>query len=116
MVDLNTREFQKRLKRIDRIHKAGGAFEASGTIGRAYYASMERPRRRRLSILRPLAFILAATLLFKAAIFGQLGQETYELRIATLADGSKLDRAGAWVMTADPITQAIGEAIRPLVY
>lgn len=116
MSELNMQEFHKRLRRIDKIHKAGGAFEASGAIGRAYYTSLERPCKRRLSFLRPLALILGATLLFKAAIFGQLGQQTYEMRIATLADGSKLDQLGAWVMTADPVTQKIGEAIRPFVY
>lgn len=116
MSDLNMREFDRRLRRIDQIHKAGGAFEASGAIGRAYYTSLERPRRRRLSILRPLALILGATLLFKAAIFGQLGQQTYEARIALLTEGSALDRIGAWVMTVDPITQKIGEQIRLIVY
>lgn len=116
MADLNMRDFNKRLKRIDRIHKAGGAFEASGTIGRAFYASMDRPRRRKGSWLRPLSFVLLGVLVFKVAVYGQLGAATYDARIASLAGGSTLDKFGAWVMTVDPITQKLGDTIRTLVY
>jgi hypothetical protein len=116
MADLNMRDFNKRLKRIDRIHKAGGAFEASGAIGRAFYTSMARPRRRSASWLKPLAIVLAGVLLFKIAVYGQLGAATYDARIALLADGSSLDKVGAWMMTVDPVTQKLGDTIRTLVY
>lgn len=116
MADLNMRDFNKRLKRIDRIHKAGGAFEASGAIGRAFYASMERPQRRTGSWLKPLAVVAFGILMFKVAVYGQLGATSYDSRIAALADGSKVDKVGAWVMKVDPVTQKVGDAIRLIVY
>lgn len=116
MADLNMREFNKRLKRIDRIHKAGGAFEASGSIGRAFYTSMERQPRRRMSWIKPLAILLFGVMMFKIAVYSQLGASTYDTRISSLADGSKLDKMGAWVMKVDPVTQKLGDTIRPLVY
>jgi hypothetical protein len=116
MADLNMRDFNKRLKRIDRIHKAGGAFEASGTIGRAFYTSMEPQPRRGMSWLKPLAILLFAVMVFKVAVYSQLGASTYETRISSLAVGSRLDKFGAWVMTVDPVTQKLGDMVRPLVY
>lgn len=114
VADPNMKNFEQRLARIDKIHQAGGAFESSGTLGRAYFDAT-RPRRRRGVPLRALAFLFAAMLLFKAAIFAQLGEEGYAARVAGLADGGLFERAGAWVLHADPATQKLARYIQPIL-
>jgi hypothetical protein len=114
VADPNMKNFEQRLARIDKIHKAGGAFESSGTLGRAYFDAT-RPRRRRGVSLRALAFLFAAALLFKAAILAQLGQDGYAERVAALANGSVFEQAGAWVLQADPATLKLAGFIQPIL-
>jgi hypothetical protein len=114
MIDRNMQRFQRRLTRIKRMHASGAAFEATGTLGRSYY-SATRPRARIRLPLRPLALILAAGLLFKAAILAQMGEEAYDLRVAALAGGTVAEQAGAWVLHADPATRWLSTFIQPLL-
>ena len=108
-------DFERRLARIDRIHAAGGAFEASGALGRAYFDS-HRPKERRRFPWRGVALVFLGMLLFKGAILAQVGPETYARRVAVLAEGTTLERAGAWVLKADAPTEFIAEKLRALLY
>jgi hypothetical protein len=115
MADQNMDTFQDRLVRIDRIRENGGAFEAVGTLGRSHYDSNRRRRHHGLW-LRPLALILAGFLVFKGGLLAQLGEDVYARRVAELAQGSVIERAGAVVMRADAATMWMSEKIRTAVY
>ncbi|MEO1952467.1 hypothetical protein [Thioclava sp.] len=114
MRDPQIESFEKRLHRIDQIHQAGGAFEASGALGRSYFDSM-RPKSRRSIPLRGVALVFAGILLVKGAMLAQVGQESYEARVASLAGGSQFERVGAWIMHADPITRKIAGLLAPYI-
>ena len=115
MSDHGLKSFEKRLARIDRIHAAGGAFEATGALGRSYFDSM-RPRSRRAIPFRAIALLFVGALLFKGAIFAQLGAETYDARVGALAQGTLPEQVGAWVLHADPVTRGIGDLLHGLLY
>lgn len=114
VADPNMKEFEKRLARIDKIHEAGGAFESTGSLGRAYFDAA-RPRRRRGVSLRALAFLFLAALLFKAAILAQLGQDGYAERVSILAKGSFPEQIGAWMLHADPVTLKLASYIQHIL-
>lgn len=115
MTDRNLREFETRLHRIEQIHQAGGAFEASGSLGRAYFDSV-RAKPRRSFPLRASALILCGALLLKAGVLAQIGTEAYTAKVAALADGNPAQAAAAWVLKTDPITRDIAGVIRPLIF
>lgn len=107
--------FETRLSRIDEIHAAGGAFEASGTLGRAYFDSI-RPKERKEFPLRALALVLSGVLLLKAAFLAKVGQAAYEARVAELAQGNWAEQIGAWVAKADPATLWLAQHLRALLF
>jgi len=115
MSDHGMKSFEKRLARIDEIHAAGGAFEATGALGRSYFDSM-RPRARRAVPFKAIALLFIGALLFKGAVFAQLGAETYDARVATLEQGAIAEQVGAWVLHADPATREIGTLLHGLLY
>lgn len=115
MTDRNLQDFESRLHRIEQIHQAGGAFEAAGSLGRAYFDSV-RPKSRRAFPLRATALILCGALLFKAGTFAQIGPEAYGEKVAALASGGAANAAAAWVLKPDPVTRNLAGVIRPLIY
>ncbi|MBS0563208.1 MAG: hypothetical protein JSR87_01600 [Proteobacteria bacterium] len=111
MVDRNMQDFRGRLGRIGRIHRKGGGFEADGALGMAYYNAKRHPRRRpRLLFL--LLFLAVALVGLKAGLMATIGPDAYGARLATLRQGTELDRLGAWVLTADPVTVTLAGQIR----
>jgi len=105
------RDFHGRLDRIEQIHDAGGGFEATGTLGQSYY-TRHRRRRLRLGRFALLVLILASFVLVKAGMLVRLGPETYAERVSRMQAGDALDRVGAYVLQADPLTQRIAELLR----
>lgn len=115
MVDRNQLNFRGRLGRIRRIHKKGGGFEAEGTLGMTFYTAQRRPSRRpRLLFL--LLFTAVTVVALKAGLMAAIGPEAYVARLAALRQGSSLDRAGALVLAADPMTKALGVRLRGLLF
>jgi len=100
MADPQYQEFRGRLRRVERIHRRGGGFEAAGTLGRTAY--VVKPQRT--SLLRPVALVLGAGLLLKAILFIQIGEADYTDRVARLEGGSQIEAIGAWVMQPDAVT------------
>lgn len=103
-------EFQGRLQRIDKIHRRGGGFEAVGTLGRAEYRE-----RRSFSIFRPLLLVFAVLLILKTALLMQIGVADYQERVDRLALGGDVERIGAFVMQADPVTVWLSERMIELL-
>ncbi|MGO4853743.1 hypothetical protein [Phaeovulum sp. W22_SRMD_FR3] len=117
MADENLNSFQQRLSRIDGIHAEGGAFEATGMLGRRYFATAP-VRRGRGGWLRAAGLVLAAVLVFKSGLLAYLGAGVYGERVAQLQRGGPVDQLGAWVLVADPVTVRLAsygaEILRPL--
>jgi hypothetical protein len=100
MSDPNIDEFYGRVARIERAHANGQSFVAVGTLGRP------EPRRssRVWPIARSLIFVALLITLFKAALLHQIGEGAYGAKVASLWTGGAIDRLGAALMTADPLT------------
>ncbi|MGB3178920.1 MAG: hypothetical protein WBH14_13610 [Albidovulum sp.] len=114
MVDKNLQNFYGRVGRIERIHDAGGGFEANGTLGMSYYNARKRSKRR-VGLLGPLALILMTIIGIKAAVYTTLGPDAYSLRISTLQAGTTADQIGAYVLQADPLTVMVADQVRSLI-
>ncbi len=110
MADAQSRGFTERLRRIDRSHRK---------LSRGYEPSVNHdglivpvPRRRSVRIpYGGLALIVLAVLGFKGATHAVLGADAYDARIARLAEGSAVERAGAWMMQPDTATLGISAQI-----
>lgn len=102
--DPNLNEFHGRVKRIEKLHRKGYGFEAAGTLGRSATYRRERSWGR---LLRSLAVVVAMGFALKGAILFQVGQDTYETRVAQLATGTGFDPLAASLMSADPVTKLV---------
>lgn len=113
MVDRNLRDFQGRVGRIERIHDAGGGFEAEGTLGMSDYRA-----RRRLRVPRwPGVICVSIFILFllKAGLHVVIGADAYDQKVAALRVGGNMDRIGSYVLQADPVMLAIAAQMRRLI-
>jgi hypothetical protein len=104
MVDRNMQNFYGRLGRIERIHDAGGGFEADGALGMAYYNARRKPARRRRGYLGPLVLVMVTVVGIKAAVLASIGPERYGERVAALHEGGAAEQVGAYVLQAEPVT------------
>ncbi|WP_417241695.1 hypothetical protein [Celeribacter sp.] len=103
MAYVGTRSFEKRLTKVEvqRRKLDRGAVYSVNQDG----LILARPRRHASrSPLRLVFFTLLGVLLFKALVLASLGTVSYNARVATLQDGTVVERIGAWIMTADPST------------
>jgi hypothetical protein len=112
MVDRNLENFYGRLGRIDRIHQAGGGFEAAGAIGMSHFRTKRRSRR--LGLLAPLVLIMMTVVVIKAGVHVSIGDELYQERIVALRNGDQAEKIGAYVLQADPLTLMLAEQFRKL--
>jgi len=109
MAHHQSKEFQRRLQRVEKIHRRGGGFEAAGTLGRSAYHKKESR-----SLFRPLLFTLAIGLALKAALLMQIGEVDYRERVDRLAQGGQVEKVGAYVMQADPITLWLAQNMKEI--
>ncbi|MFD0978102.1 hypothetical protein [Tropicimonas aquimaris] len=107
------KEFSGRLRRIDKIHRRGGGFEAAGTLGQSHY-TREKERRERRTALRPALMVLVVMVVFKGFLLAALGTETYAAKVVALKDGSIVEQIGGFVMAVDPLSRAIATWVSPL--
>ncbi len=96
-------DFRSRVTRVERAHRRGRGFEAPGTLGRPRHVV-----RRRHSWLRPVLLIVCTIILFKAALFAQIGPVDYNERVQRLQAGSKVEQIGAYALRADGVTVWLG--------
>lgn len=101
MADPNLRDFYGRIYRIQKRHRRGGGFEATGTLGRSYFVP---PPSRSINIVRPLVMVVIAVTFVKVLMLAVIGPADYASRIAGLQAGGTIDRVGAVVMAVDPVT------------
>ena len=113
MKDPQHETFNQRLRRIEKIHRRGGGFEAEGTLGQSYYTEQER--RRGIPVLRPAVYMVFTVVASKAALLLQLGPEDYTARVAGLEAGTAVEQAGAMLMAPDPVSLAMAEWVTTLL-
>lgn len=110
MADAKQMEFSERLGRIDKAHRQ---------MSRGYVTSVNhdgliiaRPRRKSSRLpLRGLFLSLAVLLTFKGFVYAQIGEAAYTDRVNLLANGTIVERIGAYAMHADPATLWIARQI-----
>ena len=106
MTDAQVQDFQKRVRGVSRQHRK---------MSRGYVQLVERngllvpktSKARRGFPIKGLALTAAGFVAFKAFLFNQVGALNYSDRIETLSQGAMLEKAGGWIMQADPATIAI---------
>ncbi|MBT8418997.1 MAG: hypothetical protein KJO42_16290 [Silicimonas sp.] len=107
-------EFERRMRRINRRHSklSHGYVTAVNSDGLV----VAKPQRRgSRGTLRGVALIVIVIMVFKGFLHAQLGQQAYEERLQSLASGTVIEKAGAFVMAPDPITVWISSKVVSLV-
>lgn len=64
---------------------------------------------------RGLAVLVAAFLVFKGAVIAHLGASVYEAALLNLQYGTWVEQAGAFIMSPDPLSQAIAVRLSPVL-
>lgn len=97
--------FDRRLRALSRKHDrmARGIVYRMGRDG--LITAHPRPLAPRFP-LKALMGLVFAALDFKIVLFGLIGPEVYEARLAHLRAGSLVEQAGAWLMQPDGVTRA----------
>lgn len=106
--------FDERLRRLTRKHRrmAHGVIYRIGADG----LIQSHPRRRSPRFpLQGLVILFAAAFMFKGFLYASLTPMIYDERVALLQQGTVVERAGAWVMQADPATVWMGGILAPFV-
>lgn len=115
MSDPSFTEFYDRIDRITRARSRGEGFEASGTLGRSFYASHRRRGGFRIPLLRQGIALLVSVTVIKAVFLHMIGTEDYQQRVARLTAGEGIDRLGGFLMQADPVTTALAGQLSHLI-
>jgi hypothetical protein len=107
-------DFDNRLRRISksRVKLAKGYVSVVGDDG----LIIVKPRRKRIQLpIRGALLLFVGFLGFKAMVLVSLGQPVYMDRVGILENGTAVERVGAWVMQADPLTVMVADKIRALL-
>ncbi|MFK7938593.1 MAG: hypothetical protein AB8B82_04390 [Roseovarius sp.] len=106
--------FDRRLKSIgkNRARLADGYVSKVGKDGLIVF----RPKRRAGGFpIVGLALLILGFFAFKGLILAHLGANTFEARLAELAQGSVVEQTGAWIMQPDAVSQTIAQQVRPFL-
>ena len=99
-------EFETRLSRLLRKHRAMA--RGYTTTIRSDGLIVAKPKRQGSPISgRSVVMFLAAFVLFKAFLIASLGQGVYSERVARLSVGTPVERAGAFTMQIDPLSEFV---------
>lgn len=110
----STPSFEKRSRQIVRVHQSMKRRGAELNLGPDGLLTV-RPRRGGTGIpFRGLLVIAVLLIGAKAMMLVQDGSQTYGERVEKLASGTMVEKAGAFVMQADPLTVALADHIRPM--
>jgi len=108
-------EFDQRVNRLTKKHNK---------MSRGYRTTMRsdglvvmKPQRVRSAVsLKFLVFSFLGVFAFKALLLSNLGPSGYEYRIDSLAQGTPVEQAGAWIMQIDPITQFMATQLNKVLF
>jgi hypothetical protein len=113
MMNEQYREFGTRIRKIDRRHRR----LAEGFVTSVNHDGLiiAVPKRRRVRVpFAGIALLAIGVIALKGLIHAQLGESSYQQRLASLEAGSTVEQAGAWVMQADPLTLWVSQQVRSL--
>lgn len=106
-MDANYNRFQERLRRIEGAAGADVTVRPDGLIVR---------RRRVRSRLRfpwhSMALAVTCCFLLKGAMIWHQGEAAYAARLSEMQGGDRGQQAAAWLLAVDPVSGAIGAALR----
>ncbi len=114
MADPNMRDFGKRVKRINKRHRK----LANGYIASVNHDGLIVAKVRRRGPRFPwkgVALCFVAFFAFKGFLLVQLGESTFSDRVQKLENGTIVEQAGAYAMSADPLTKWIAGQINSLI-
>lgn len=111
-------EFNARLQRLEQKHTAmtQGYSAYVGTDGLIVVKPRKRDRSGARITPRSVVYLLCAVFLFKGILMATLGFASYDARVAELSKGIVVERFGATIMQAEPISMLIGEKLRPYLH
>jgi len=113
-VDVNMKDFGKRVKRINKRHRK----LANGYVPSVNHDGLIIAKVRRSGPRFPwkgIALCFLAFFAFKGFLLSQLGETTYNERIGSLSAGTYIEKAGAYAMSADPVTAWVAIQIRTVL-
>ncbi len=113
-VDINMKDFGKRVKRINKRHRK----LANGYVSSVNHDGLIIARVRRSGPSFPwkgIALCFIAFFAFKGFLYSQLGETSFNERVDTLRSGTYIEKAGAYAMSADPVTVWIATQIRTVL-
>lgn len=110
-VDLNMKDFGKRVKRINKRHRK----LANGYVPSVNHDGLIIARVRRTGPRFPwkgIALCFLAFFAFKGFVLSQLGETSFNARVDSLKSGTYIEQAGAYAMSADPVTVWVASQIQ----
>lgn len=113
-VDLNMKDFGKRVKRINKRNRK----LANGYVSSVNHDGLIIAKVRRSGPRFPwkgIALCFVAFFAFKGFLLSQLGETTFNERISNLEAGTTIERAGAYAMSADPVTVWVASQIHTVL-
>lgn len=113
-IDLNMKDFGKRVKRINkRNRKLANGYVTSINHDGLIIAKVRRSGPR--FPWKGIALCFIAFFAFKGFLLAQLGEATYNNRVASLQAGTSIEKIGAYGMSADPVTQWVASQINTVL-
>ncbi|MCG7493225.1 hypothetical protein [Thalassobius sp. Cn5-15] len=106
-------EFDNRLRRID---EKNARLKENGfvtTVNRDGLIVVRPQRKRSVLPWRGLLFLLLGFIGFKTLLLAGIGFATYQERVDDLYAGGVVERAGAFLMQPDPISESLALKVRP---
>ncbi|MFT6457552.1 hypothetical protein [Pseudophaeobacter arcticus] len=107
-------EFRGRVARLQSKH----ASFSQGATARVQSDGLIviEPRKIRSSISgKVFVLIIVSFLLFKAFLMAALGFDSYDERVARLAEGSAVEQLGAVIMQSDPVSVWAAQQVGPIL-
>ncbi len=106
-------EFDRRVTQLTKKHEK---------LSRGYRASMRpdglvvmKPQRVRSAVpAKVLLFCVVVFFLFKGFLLSNLGAVSYQTRVDALQEGTSVEKAGAWIMQADPVSEFLAAQMSKL--
>ena len=104
-------EFDQRIHRLNKKH---------AKLSRGYRATMRKdglvvmkPQRVKSAVPAKLLLIcLLGLFAFKVFLLTSLGTAAYQFRVESLSQSTAVEKAGAWVMQIDPVSEFFATQIR----
>lgn len=103
-------EFDRRMRRITRRHTQLSQGYVTSVNGDGLVVAKPKRRMHRKT-MRSLAILVIIMMIFKGVLHANLGAAEYDARVAGLSEGSFFEKAGAWLMVSDPLTEMLSERI-----